>query len=236
VSKFLTASTGVLVLTIAALTSTAMAQDTAPPQTPTAIPSTTLKVPAAPAATKPVVSKSAAKSAPVAKAGEVEVLPWSKPADASVKTKPATGAPSAAAAACPPLYEAACRETPKCVWIAETKLESGPVVKARCADQKASAAKKKTKPTVKAAAKPETNTPKPTTAATPAAEVAVSPPVVAPVSPPPVTVEAPVTPVPAMPDVKKQALDAATSPIVEQMPSSAPTTPATVAATPPTTP
>ncbi|MFA5952408.1 MAG: hypothetical protein WC807_19240 [Hyphomicrobium sp.] len=110
-------------------------------------------VPAAPvpqatppaAAGKKPVNADAAKAATPAKGAPApekeEVLPWAGAA-------PAPGAPAIAAAPsaneakCQPLFEAACRDTPVCAWVADAPKGDGSVAIAHCAGRVAAPAKK----------------------------------------------------------------------------------------------
>ncbi len=81
-----------------------------------------------------------------AKPKKPEVLPWAKKPGTSAKTTGATGAAYRAKASktCKGLFEALCRETPACTWVADIRIEGGPDIKAHCMDQPGRK-KKKTK-------------------------------------------------------------------------------------------
>lgn len=94
------------------------------------------------------------------KSSEPEILPWAAGA-AAPAGEPSSGKKSGAAGdaatvtaapgsgACNSLYEAACRETPGCSWLADIRLDSGAEIKAHCVDRpksSAKTAKKKQKP------------------------------------------------------------------------------------------
>jgi colicin import membrane protein len=78
--------------------------------------------------------------------GDAAKSPGAKPAEAQGVTFG-----GAAATACQGHYEAACRETPGCSWIADIKLESGAEVKAHCMSRPGTQQKAAKKPAVEAA-------------------------------------------------------------------------------------
>jgi DnaK suppressor protein len=222
----------ILALSFVAFAAGAVAENAKPTETPTAVPATTVKAPPAPDSGKSAAQKPVQKPAAAAKPSNGEVLPWTAVPKDNAKLSPATAAPSS----CATLYEAACREAPDCVWMGDSKLDSGIAVKARC-DQKqkpAKAVNKTAKPVDKTAAKPKTAEPaKPAAAALPLAPKVEA--VAVPASPAPVTVTVP-PPVPvtstapvvkpaenipqaaAAAGAKMEAMEAATAPIAPQKP------------------
>ena len=114
--------------------------------------------PAAPE--KPLTGDAKKAAAPAAKA---EKLPWAN----APKTAPKDGAPpkqaagKPAASACTPLFEASCRETKGCAWLADIALEDGTMVAAHCVARQSPAAKKADPAPKAEAAKGETTAPKP---------------------------------------------------------------------------
>jgi hypothetical protein len=168
------------------------AVNTIPPAVNPEVPSATAPVPenravVVPATTPPPAS---AKKDKKEKAAKTEVLPWANAPKVPVSTDPAGNPADAVAAAtmaqCAGLFEAVCRETATCAWVADIKQEDGSTIASHCVGRgtappkKGATAKAKPKPKPEAAAVAAA----PATAAKP---LTISPPGAA----PPIVVTAP---------------------------------------------
>lgn len=144
------------------------AVDTMPTAVNPEVPSATAPVPENKAVVGPVTTpppasaKKDKKEKAAAKPAKTEVLPWANAPKVPVSTDPAGNPADAVAAAtmaqCAGLFEAMCRETATCAWIADIKQEDGSTIQSHCVGRgtappkKGATAKAKPKPKPEAAA------------------------------------------------------------------------------------
>jgi hypothetical protein len=147
------------------------AVDNTPTATNPDVPSATAPVPQNKAVVVPVTKAPAAPAAKKDKtakaAGKTEVLPWANaplvPATPGATPDPANAVAAATAAQCASLFEAQCRDTATCAWVADIKHEDGTSMAAHCAGRGTAPPKKAASTKPKPKPKPDA-----TAAATPA--------------------------------------------------------------------
>lgn len=154
------------------------AVDTQPTAVNPEVPSATAPAPEAPAhyvnkaAAVPVATP--AKKEKAAKPTKTEALPWANAPKVPVDPE-ASAAAAATTAQCAGLFEAMCRETATCAWVADIKQEDGATTAAHCVGRatappkKTASAKSKPKPEATAAATAPGTAAKPLTVSPPGA-------------------------------------------------------------------